>query len=72
MIFADKNIVTKCEYNTYAVEASELGFKPGTKPPVKIQTNIGNMLPFVYSSFDGTAFIYKQNLGCCLLKVFND
>jgi len=51
--------------------ASDLRFPVGTLPK-KLNTDMGNGLPFVLSKVDGEIFLYHQAAGALVLTVFND
>ena len=68
--------VHEYEIHKFSAEASTLGLRPG-EWPVKIETDMGNKLPFVFSSkevVDGDLcwVTYRQDLGCISLRVYND
>lgn len=53
------------------IEASTLGFKPNIWPE-KIETTLGNKMPFVLqASFDGLCDYIQAN-GVLRLRIFND
>jgi len=57
--------------------ASDIGLRPGTYWPDKIETDMGNSLPFIelYTHIeDGDLHYvdYLQELGCLRLRIYND
>lgn len=75
MILTFANVKERKPYH-FVAEASSLGFPPGEWPD-KIESTIGNGLPFVLvreARYEGElAYVeYAQIAGCITLKVFND
>jgi hypothetical protein len=55
------------------VDASELGWAPGEVPSsIKIDVNIGNRMDFILVDLSPETFVYRQELGCLELTVYND
>jgi hypothetical protein len=68
--------VTEEEVHLFTVEASSLGLRAGEWPQ-KIETEIGNRRPFIRTSKkvgdEGLLWVtYRQDLGCVVLRIFND
>jgi hypothetical protein len=68
--------VIEFEPHRFTADSSDLGFPIG-QWPAKIETNMGNGLPFIQYHAelrDGDLLwvSYKQDMGCITLKVFND
>ena len=64
------------EYDTFrfVVEASDLRLAPG-EYPVRLETTLGNGLPFFYEpslSTPGGDPVYRQSGGALTLRVLND
>jgi hypothetical protein len=59
--------------HTFSVEASSLGLAPG-QVPSKIETDIGNKLPFIFNRAASTnqVFVYCQGFGIVQLHILND
>ena len=60
----------------FTAEASSLGIRPGQWPQV-IETTLGNRNVFRYMFFhkensDLSYCVYRQDLGCITLTIFND
>ncbi len=53
------------------IDASDFGLPPGVWP-TKIETDIGNGLPFMLAGADVTAHEYRQVAGCVRLVVVDD
>lgn len=64
--------ITETEPHHYVTEASTLGLPPGSYPE-RLETDLGNGLPLlrVRRSAD-RAWLYRQDLGCVDLVVFDD
>ena len=58
---------------SWSTFASDLGLRPGQFPEM-LETELGNGRPFVRCSVspDGSVVMYRQDLGCCNLHVYND
>jgi hypothetical protein len=64
--------VTEAEPHCFVAEASTLGFPIGGWP-ARLNTDLGNKLPFILRSVsDGNFARYEQANGCITLTVFND
>jgi hypothetical protein len=68
--------VHEYEVHKFSGEASTLGLRVG-EWPVKIETDMGNGLPFVFYDKkidDGDLLwvTYRQDLGCISLRIYND
>jgi len=56
-----------------SIEASTLGLPPGSVPPNAIDTDLGNGRRFLYTGMDAHGTMnYAQELGCIVLRIFND
>lgn len=69
--------VTEVTTRVYASEASSLGFRAGTEPSERLETDMGNRLDFVLfyvKRYRGelVSWMYRQSGGSLILEVFND
>ena len=64
---------SETETHQFWTEASSLGLAPGSFP-MTMETTMGNGQPFqlLRTEEDGNVLIYRQALGCIILRVFND
>jgi len=61
------------EVHRFGIDASDLGIRPGAAYPKTLPTNLGNGQSFLFHKFDGNGIaLYRQELGCLTLEVFND
>jgi hypothetical protein len=71
------NDVTEAEVHLFTAEASSLGLRAGEWPQ-NLETKIGNQRPFIRTSKKVDAeggllwVTYRQDLGCVVLRIFND
>lgn len=65
------DLVSEVSIGEFATEASTLGLPPG-RFPEKLQTTLGNQHEFVLYTVTRFEAVYKQDLGCITLHVFND
>lgn len=63
--------VIEHEPHRFTAEASTLNLPPGNWPRT-IKTDLGNGRPFLIEGVLQTGAIYKQELGCIRLTVWND
>lgn len=63
--------VDEVEVGKFAADASELGWPPGHWP-AHVDTTLGNGQRLVRASLTDVGAIYKQELGCIEVQVFND
>ena len=56
----------------FVAEASDLGLAPGVVPNVINVSGCGNGQPFFLQYAGEQAFMYKQQLGCVGLTIYND
>lgn len=64
--------VTEVAPFTFVAEASELGFPVG-RVPTRLEANVlgnGRILDLI--RVEEGVFVYKQQFGCLVIKVFND
>lgn len=64
-------MVTETEPHAFVAEASSLGWAPGEWPN-RVETNMGNGLPFLLWSATETYRLYRQSNGIIVLRVYND
>lgn len=64
-------MVTETKLHSFSADASDLGWRPGFWP-TKVETTIGNGLPFLLWSATEDVRIYRQANGIIVLRVFND
>ena len=66
-----KEQVTEYSVHEFVAEASTLRLPVGQFPN-RLETNMGNGLPFLLWSATRDYVIYRQANGCITLRVFND
>jgi hypothetical protein len=73
----DRDAIEEYEVHKFSVEASDLGWSPGQWPAMVTCIGLGNNLPLIAQrkeTRDGDLLWvdYRQSLGCCQLRVYND
>lgn len=63
---------SKISTHNFVSEASTLQIAVQDFPPHKLETTLGNQNPFVVIEKNPDFALYKQELGCLYLKVFNN